>query len=441
MQAIGESIFDIVYLIVVITLGIKMIRGSHTRRQYLLLGIMAVILGLGDAFHLIPRVLAQCTTGMENYTVALGAGKLITSITMTVFYVILYFAWRERYEEKKRKCLTVTVYTLAIVRIILCLFPQNQWISHNPSLAWGIYRNIPFLLLGIIIVMLFYTKTRKNHDKAFRWMWLTIVISFGCYLPVVLFAGSIPMVGMLMIPKTCAYVWAVLIGYSAMKKEIINEAYENNSYIIRPENKNDFFLVEALIKRAFWNQNVPGCDEHFLAHTMRNHPDFVKELSLVIEDDKMGIVGSVMYAKSKLIDESGREKNILTFGPVAVWPGCQRKGYGKKLLEHSFKIAITLGYDAIVIFGNPDNYVSRGFKSCLKYNVSIDQNIYPSAMLVKELQEGTLAGHKWKYVESDAYKIDMEKFDIFDQAHEKLIPKYKASQEEFYIHSHSYLKP
>ena len=27
------------------------------------------------------------------------------------------------------------------------------------------------------------------------------------------------MIGMLMIPKTCAYVWTVLIGYAAMKKE------------------------------------------------------------------------------------------------------------------------------------------------------------------------------------------------------------------------------
>ena len=53
----------------------------------------------------------------------------------------------------------------------------------------------------------------------FRWMWLTIVLSFGFYIPVVLWADAVPLIGMLMIPKTCAYVWTVLIGYSAMKKE------------------------------------------------------------------------------------------------------------------------------------------------------------------------------------------------------------------------------
>ena len=60
----------------------------------------------------------------------------------------------------------------------------------------------------------------ENNDRSFRWMWLTIVLSFAFYIPVVLWADVIPMIGMLMIPKTCAYVWTVLIGYKAMKKEI-----------------------------------------------------------------------------------------------------------------------------------------------------------------------------------------------------------------------------
>lgn len=85
MQAIVETLFDTIYLITVITLGIIMIRKSNGRKQYRLFGIMAVVLGLGDSFHLVPRALALCTTGLENYTAALGIGKLITSITMTIF--------------------------------------------------------------------------------------------------------------------------------------------------------------------------------------------------------------------------------------------------------------------------------------------------------------------------------------------------------------------
>ena len=91
MQAIFETIFDIGYLITVITLGIIMIRGSKGRKQYLLYGMLAVILGCGDSFHLVPRVIALCTTGVESYTSVLGIGKMITSITMTIFYLLLYY--------------------------------------------------------------------------------------------------------------------------------------------------------------------------------------------------------------------------------------------------------------------------------------------------------------------------------------------------------------
>ncbi|MEG2176342.1 MAG: hypothetical protein RRY97_05650 [Oscillibacter sp.] len=221
MQAIMETIFDIVYLTTVITLGILMLKGSKGRPQYTLYGVMAVVLGCGDAFHLVPRAIALCTTGLENYTAALGIGKLVTSVTMTLFYVLLYYVWRSRYAVTGQKNLTAAVYILSLTRIALCLMPQNLWTSANAPLSWGIYRNIPFALLGLLIVVLFYRSAKKTHDKAFRWLWLTVVVSFACYIPVVLFADAYSAVGMLMIPKTCAYVWTVGIGYCAMKKEAV----------------------------------------------------------------------------------------------------------------------------------------------------------------------------------------------------------------------------
>ena len=202
MQAIAETLFDIGYLISVITIGGMMIGKSNGKKEYRLFGIMAVILGVGDSFHLVPRIYALCTTGLENYTALLGAGKFVTSITMTIFYVLFYQVWRIRY------------------RILLCLMPQNQWTSPSAPLSWGIYRNIPFALLGLCILLLFYKSARETRDTDFRCMWLTILLSFGFYIPVVLWADSVPLVGMLMIPKTCAYLWAVILGYQSMKKTL-----------------------------------------------------------------------------------------------------------------------------------------------------------------------------------------------------------------------------
>ena len=217
MQAIFETLFDVVYLVTVITLGILMIRSSKGKKQYFLFGVMAVTLGCGDAFHLVPRAIALCTTGLENYTAALGIGKLITSVTMTLFYVLLYYVWRFRYQVDGKKNVTAAVWVLAVCRIVLCFMPQNAWTGSNPPLSWGIYRNIPFTILGVLVVVLFYKSAKDTQDQPFRFLWLAVVISFACYIPVVLFADTIPPVGMLMIPKTCAYVWVVLIGYKAMK--------------------------------------------------------------------------------------------------------------------------------------------------------------------------------------------------------------------------------
>lgn len=220
MQAIIETLFDVCYLVSVITIGIRMVKSSKNNRQFKLFGWMAIVLGAGDSFHLIPRMIALCTTGLENFTVALGLGKWITSVTMTLFYVLLYYVWRERYEIKGQKNLTIAVYLFAAIRIALCMMPQNNWLSADAPLSWGIYRNIPFAVIGLITIVLFYTSAKQNNDTAFKWMWTTIVLSFGFYIPVVLWANTIPMIGILMIPKTCAYVWTVVIGYNAMKKEL-----------------------------------------------------------------------------------------------------------------------------------------------------------------------------------------------------------------------------
>lgn len=217
MQAIMETLFDIAYLSTVITLGVMMIRRSKGVRQYMLFGIMAVVLGGGDAFHLVPRAMALCTTGLASYAAALGIGKLVTSITMTAFYILLYYVWRVRYHVSGKNEITVAVWMLSLARVMLCLMPQNAWTSLEAPLSWGIYRNIPFALLGLLIIVLFYQSSRAMNDRPFWNLWLTVVLSFAFYIPVVLFADSVPIVGILMIPKTCAYVWTVLIGFNAMK--------------------------------------------------------------------------------------------------------------------------------------------------------------------------------------------------------------------------------
>jgi predicted N-acetyltransferase YhbS len=208
--------------------------------------------------------------------------------------------------------------------------------------------------------------------------------------------------------------------------------------IIRNETPADYRSVETLTREAFWNQNGPGCEEHYFVNQMRNHPDFLPELAFVLELDGQ-LIGNVMYTKSWLVDEQGNRKTILSFGPVSIHPDYQRKGYGKQLLEHSFAAARELGYDVIVIFGDPGNYVARGFQSCKKHNVCLEGDRFPTALLVKELTPGALSGKHWRYLPSSAEDCcsDQQAVDAFDAAFPPKEKGWQPSQEAFYIHSHS----
>ncbi len=211
---IGEAIFDILYLLFVITSGIVMLAKSGST-TLTLFGIMALVLGIGDAFHLIPRIYANLTDKMELCKKALGFGKIITSVSMTFMYIILYFAGAAIYGERwVNTPVLVILLLLATIRVILCLLPQNGWFSRKPPVRWATYRNLPFTAIGIIMIVLF--ASMSPYVEGFRFMPLAIGLSFAFYLPVTVLSGKYPKTGMLMIPKTLAYVWIVCMGFSLM---------------------------------------------------------------------------------------------------------------------------------------------------------------------------------------------------------------------------------
>ena len=208
---------------------------------------------------------------------------------------------------------------------------------------------------------------------------------------------------------------------------------------IRREEPLDYEVVETITRNAFYNLYVPGCVEHYLVHTMRGHEDFIPELDFVLELNGE-IVGYIMYTKATLTDAQGQEKDILTFGPLCIAPEYQRRGFGKLLMRHSFEKALAMGYDTVVIFGTPSNYVSSGFVSCKKHNVCMQGDKFPAAMLVKELKPGALDGRKWYYADSPVMAVLPEDANAYDDTLPPKERKHTPAQEVFYILSHSFLE-
>ena len=201
----GESSFDILYLLFAVTAGVVILCRARNREEKMM-GLAALILGLGDAFHLVPRVLNYFLNA--DLTAALGVGKLITSVTMTVFYVLLYHIWVRYYHVQKSGNTVFAVWLLAALRIALCLFPQNGWFRNTSPLFWSILRNVPFAALGAVVCVLYFQK--RKESKRLRPVWLYILLPFLFYLPVAVGAGFLPILGMLMLPKTVCYVLLIV---------------------------------------------------------------------------------------------------------------------------------------------------------------------------------------------------------------------------------------
>ena len=163
----GESTFDVLYLIFAIVSGCVILAKAMNRTEKHM-GLSALVLGCGDAFHLVPRVLNYFVDA--DFTASLGIGKLVTSVTMTVFYVLLYYVWLGYYYETEHNETTAAVWILAALRIVLCALPQNGWLQNSSDMTWGIIRNVPFVALGAVICVLYF---RKRTERArFKPVWI-----------------------------------------------------------------------------------------------------------------------------------------------------------------------------------------------------------------------------------------------------------------------------
>ena len=210
-----EVIFDLLYLSTVFYLGVKLVQKRKENRLFFIFGLMALTLGFGDMFHLIPRVVGHLTTGLEDYTFYLGLGKAITSYTMVIFYMLVLYAYEIRFNDKNIVT-RVIIISLMVIKTVLSMLPQNEWLTNTATLEFQIIRNIPFVLMGIYLVALFFVNARKEDDKAFMKIAIGISLSFLFYIPVVLFASAVPAIGALMMPKTIAYVYVIYVAYKEL---------------------------------------------------------------------------------------------------------------------------------------------------------------------------------------------------------------------------------
>jgi hypothetical protein len=222
-----EISFNVAYLIVVWGLVIAMTRrrpmvAPQDRRVADLVRWAFTLLALGDTGHVGFRVLAYALGGLETSLTVLkvqlglvGLGALATAVTVTLFYVLMLEVWRARY-NKPYGWFGYLLLASAVARLLLMIPAANQWNNVVPPQPWSLYRNLPLMLLGLGVAYLFLRDARPIQDRTFTWMGVMILVSYACYIPVILFVQQVPVIGMLMIPKTLAYVAIGFLAYQEL---------------------------------------------------------------------------------------------------------------------------------------------------------------------------------------------------------------------------------
>ena len=207
---------------------------------------------------------------------------------------------------------------------------------------------------------------------------------------------------------------------TGQQKKVHNLRGENmgtQGYTIRLEEEKDYRAVENLVRESFWNVYRPGCSEHYVLHTLRNDPAFIKELDFVMEKDGK-FIGQNMFMKTVIESDDGKEIPVLTMGPIGITPELKRKGYGKAILDYSLEKASEMGFGAVLFEGNIDFYGKSGFDYAGKFGIryhDLPEDADASFFLCKELKKGYLDGITGVYQTPKGYYVDDSDVEAFDK--------------------------
>ncbi len=155
------------------------------------------------------------------------------------------------------------------------------------------------------------------------------------------------------------------------------------------------YLLPSLdmVERVFaeWDSPEEGRTVRRLVEEIRAKKYYLPELELLMTDDADSVIGYAMFSRFHI--EGRYEDELLILTPVAVRTDVQRQHISRDLIEEGFRRARALGYQAVLVEGNPRNYNPRGFETSADHGIVAGPSIHLphiSCLMVKELVPGAL---------------------------------------------------
>jgi len=217
VQKIFEPIILILYLTWILLMGRYMVSYSVGNKYYKIFGSLALTLGLADGIYIIPRMYSVLTTGIEDNLRIIGWGRLGNAIIITIFFLVLYDAYNERYTKKTNKALNRTFFVLAFIRVIIIILPGNKWFDLNPSPTYALLRFVPIALMGVFLILIMYIHSKKYKDFNYKIMSIATFFAILFIEPLVFISNSAIGLTLFTICRTISLIFIILIGYKELR--------------------------------------------------------------------------------------------------------------------------------------------------------------------------------------------------------------------------------
>lgn len=213
MHSIIKSSFYIIFLFISFIAGSNMALRSKGSKGVQIFGFMVLFLGIGESFHLIPRIIDIFNHDLKSIESLINTGRLISSLTIVVVYLMLMWFSKLYYTQSISKKINIGFLCLGVTSLILSIVFMN-----SNQILIVLLRNIPIILIGILVVVQFKRLAYAVENNAFKYLWLAILLALVFTISFELLSDSVPFLIILMMPKTLMNIWIVLMGYIAYRK-------------------------------------------------------------------------------------------------------------------------------------------------------------------------------------------------------------------------------
>ncbi|MCR5611396.1 MAG: hypothetical protein K6F68_06160 [Clostridiales bacterium] len=224
-----ETAFDAIFLVFMLGSGFVLLLKARTRTEWLM-GPAVLSVGLGSA--LLLGVWAVSHFSGDLPAGAFGTGRLISAISLPVFYVLMFYIRAGVYSRRVPNQTVWLVWLLAAVSVIACMFPQNHFWEGDFPKTWAVIRLVPQALLGLLVIFVWFE--RKHKLKRFRFVWILMLLALLLYIPAELSRGYGSKLYFLLIPCAVCYMLLAALFINAVLKPV----EEEKEHVSREAKKN-----------------------------------------------------------------------------------------------------------------------------------------------------------------------------------------------------------